>query len=144
MEKIKIMNLLKEVKRVVGVITLDMDITKIPPGSLAEMLFKNDIKRGLHSEGVNAALYIDSITAGYPLYRHSLTCTHGTHLTVFASYAFAAHLLVSLYLTPTLRHLCSSVIVKFQIEAQFREGCTEHPADMLAKSLEKQNQSDRR
>ena len=143
MEKIKIMNLLKEVKRVVGVIALDMDITKIPPGSLAEMVFKNDVKRGLHSEGVKA-LYIHSITAGYPQPRHSLTCTHGTHLPVFASYAFAVHLFVSLHLTPPLRLLYRSVIVKFQIEAQFREGLTEHPADILAKSLQKLNQSDRR
>ena len=143
MEKIKIMNLLKEVKRVVGVITLDMDITKIPPGSLAEMLFKNDIKRGLHSEGVKA-LYIHSITAGYPPPCHSLTCTHRTHLPVFASCAFAVHLLVPLYSPPTLRLLHRSVIVKFQIEAQFREGLAEHPADVVAKSLEKLNQNDRR
>ena len=139
----KIMNLLKEVKRVVGVITLDMDITKIPPGSLAEMIFKNDIKRGLHSEGVNA-LYIHSITAGYPPPRHFLTCTHGIRLPVFASCAFAVHLFASLHLPPTLRLLHRSVIVKFQIEAQFREGLTEHPADVLAKSLEKLKQNDRR
>jgi hypothetical protein len=90
------------------------------------------------------ALYIHSITAGYPPPRHSLTRAHDTHLPVFASYAFAVHLFVSMYLPPTLRLLYRSVIVKFQIEAQFRERLTEHPADMLAKSLEKLHQSDRR